>query len=73
MAFLLNIYKTGVIVETHVIETREEGETIYADFLNSQEDDYEKSVCFNSLTFHEDLELPTETELTKTNDKKPKK
>lgn len=73
MSYLLNIYDTGVIVETHVLATREEGEQIFADFVNSKEGDYEKSVCFNSLTFHEELEIPTETELTKTNNKKPKK
>lgn len=73
MAYLLNIYDTGVIVETHVLATREEGEQIFANFIDAKEDDYTKNCCICSLNFYEELELPTETELTKTNNKKPKK
>lgn len=71
MAYLLNIYLRGDLVKTEILATENEGVKSFNNFLDSQETDYLKGVTAHSLTFHETLELPTET--NKTNNKKTNK
>jgi hypothetical protein len=58
MAKLLNIYNTGLIVETHVLETEEEALDIFNKYIENLENDYQRGVSFFSCT-ETDAEVPT--------------
>jgi hypothetical protein len=58
MAKLLNIYNTGLIVETHVLETEKEALEIVKNHLDTLENDYDRGVTSYSCT-ETDAEVPT--------------
>ena len=66
MNYLVNIYKAGLIVETHILETEEKAVKAFNAYTETLETPFEKAVCSYSCT-------PTEEETkTKTNKTKNK-
>jgi hypothetical protein len=66
MNYLVNIYKAGLIVETHILETEEKAVEAFNTYVETLEDTFDKATCMYTCT-------PTEEETkTKTNKTKNK-
>jgi len=59
MAKLLNIYNTGLIVETHILETEEEAKQIFNKHVENLENDYQRGVTtFSCTEIQGEIETP---------------
>jgi hypothetical protein len=65
MNYLVNIYKAGLIVKTHIFETEEKAVEAFNTYVETLEDTFDKATCMYTCT-------PTEEETTKTNNKNKK-